>query len=58
MEAMQTLITGVTTVGEAIWGQIGTIGSTIVETPVLLFTMGFLFVGGCVGIFGRLLSRN
>ena len=25
---------------------------------LLLLTVGFLFVGGCVGIFGRLLSRG
>ena len=37
---------------------IGAIADTIVSTPLLLFTVGFLFLGGCVGIFGRLLSRN
>lgn len=35
-----------------------TLCNTIVETPFLLFTVVFLFVGGCVGIIGRLLSRN
>ena len=30
----------------------------IVGQPILLLTVGFLFVGGCVGIFGRLLSRG
>lgn len=38
--------------------QVGTIASTITETPILLMTTGFLFLGGCIGIFGRLLSRN
>lgn len=42
----------------AIWSQIIIIGTTIVETPVLLFTIGFLFAGGCVAIFGRLLRKN
>ena len=25
---------------------------------LLLLTVGFLFLGGCIGIFGRLLSRG
>lgn len=32
--------------------------STIVGNPLLLLTVGFLFIGGVVGIFGRLLSRG
>lgn len=55
---MSTLITEFGTVATAIFEQVGTICSTIVGNPLLLFTTGFLFVGGCVGIFGRLLSRN
>lgn len=58
VNAMESLISQLSQVGTAIWGQIPTIADTIVETPLLLFTVGFLFVGGCVGIFGRLLSRN
>lgn len=58
VNAMEGLISQLSQVGTAIWGQIPTIADTIVETPLLLFTVGFLFVGGCVGIFGRLLSRN
>ncbi len=34
------------------------VANTITSTPLLLFTTGFLFLGGCIGIFGRLLSRN
>lgn len=30
----------------------------IVAQPLLLLTVGFLFIGGVIGIFGRLLSRN
>ena len=41
-----------------IFSYIGSIADTIVGTPLLLFTVGFLFLGGCIGIFGRLLSRN
>lgn len=61
MEATATmaeLITQFGTVGTAIFDQVKTISTTIVGDPLLLFTTGFLFVGGCVGIFGRLLSRN
>ena len=42
----------------SIWSQITTVAATITTTPILLFTVGFLFVGGAIGIFGRLLSRN
>lgn len=55
---MSTLITSFGEVATAIFDQVGTIADTIVSTPLLLFTTGFLFLGGCVGIFGRLLSRN
>lgn len=37
---------------------IGTVASTIVSTPILLLTTGFLVLGAAVGIFGRLLSKN
>lgn len=37
---------------------VGDIAGTIVDTPLLLLTVGFLFIGGCVGIFGRFLSRG
>ncbi len=55
---MSALLTSLTTVGTEIFSTIGTICSTIVGQPILLLTVGFLFVGGCVGIFGRLLSRG
>lgn len=55
---MADLISQFGTIATAIFTQIGTVASTIVSTPLLLFTTGFLFLGGCVGIFGRLLSRN
>lgn len=55
---MSTLITDFGSIATAIFDQIGTICDTIVSNPLLLFTTGFLFLGGCVGIFGRLLSRN
>lgn len=55
---MAELLTSLGTVGTNIFTQIGVIAKTITGTPLLLMTVGFLFVGGCVGIFGRLLSRN
>lgn len=55
---MSELISDLTTVGSAVIGQQATIASTIVDTPLLLLTVGFLFIGGCIGIFGRLLSRG
>lgn len=55
MTALLTMLSGA---ASSILGQIGSIGSTIVETPVLALGLGFFFVGGVIGIFGRLLSRN
>lgn len=55
---MATLIADFATIATAIWTQVGEVATTITATPLLLFTTGFLFLGGCVGIFGRLLSRN
>lgn len=55
---MSTLLTSLGEVAGAVWEQITTVAETIVDTPLLLLTVGFLFLGGCVGIFGRLLSRN
>lgn len=56
--AMTALITQFGEVATAVFTQVTKIASTIVETPLLLFTTGILFLGGCIGIFGRLLSRN
>ena len=58
VNTMETLIADFAKVGTAIFENVGTIADTIVSTPLLLFTTGFLFIGGCVGLFGRLLSRN
>lgn len=56
--AMSGLISSFAEIATAIMSQVSTIATTIVDTPLLLFTTGFLFLGGCIGIFGRLLSRN
>lgn len=55
---MATLLTDIASVVTAIMTNVGTVATTITETPILLLTVGFLFIGGAVGIFGRLLSRN
>lgn len=39
-------------------GWVSSVASTIVGTPLLLMTTSFLIVGGAIGIFGRLLSKN
>lgn len=55
---MVELLKSIGFVASAIFSYVGTIASTITSTPLLLLTVGFLVVGGAVGIFGRLLSRN
>lgn len=56
--AMASLLADLATIVTQIMTWVGTVGSTIVSTPILLLTTGFLVLGGAVGIFGRLLSRN
>lgn len=55
---MADLISQFSAVATGIWAQVQLVCSNIVAEPLLLFTVGFLFLGGCIGIFGRLLSRN
>lgn len=55
---MATLLTDIGTVVTSVMTNVGTVATTIVSTPLLLVTTGFLFIGGVIGIFGRLLSRN
>ena len=56
--AMTAFLSLLAEIATAIWTQVGTICTTIIETPFLVFTVGFLFVGGCIGIVGRLISRR
>lgn len=58
INTMATLLADLGEVAGDVFTTIGTVCSTIVDEPLLLLTVGFLFVGGCVGIFGRLLSRG
>lgn len=45
-------------VATEVFSWVSSVATTIVSTPILLLTTGFLVVGGAVGIFGRLLSKN
>lgn len=55
---MWTLTDRLQAVAASIWSVIVTISSTIVSNPLLLFTSGFLFLGGCIALFSRLLARR
>lgn len=55
---MSTLLEDLGTVVTKVFDWVGTVATTIVSTPLLLLTTGFLVLGGAVGIFGRLLSRG
>lgn len=55
---MATLLSSLGTVATSVLDYVGDIAEVIVAQPLLLLTVGFLFIGGCIGIFGRLLSRN
>ena len=55
---MSTLLSDLASVATGIFSQVTTVATTITSTPLLLLTVGFLFVGGAIGIFGRLLSRG
>lgn len=57
-KTMSALITQLSEVGTGIIGVVPDIAQLITGEPLLLLTVGFLFFGGCIGIFGRLLSRN
>lgn len=55
---MSTLLDTLATVVTQVLTWVGSVASTIVNTPLLLLTTGFLVLGGAIGIFGRLLSKN
>lgn len=56
--AMSAFLADIATIVTQILTWVGSVGTTIVGSPMLLFTVGFLALGGAIGIFGRLLSRN
>lgn len=55
---MTGLLADLATVVTSVFGWVTTIAETITDTPLLLLCTGFLVLGGAIGIFGRLLSRN
>lgn len=55
---MAELLTNLGLVGTEVLEYVGNVCDTIVAQPLLLLTVGFLFIGGVIGIFGRLLSRG
>ena len=57
-EKLTAFVSNMSTVGDAILGEIPSVSEVIQGDPMLFFTVGFLFIGGVIGIFGRLLSRR
>ena len=55
---MGALLSSLGEVVTAVMTYVGTICTTIIGQPLLLMTTGFVLIGGCIGIFGRLLSKN
>lgn len=55
---MAELLTNLGTVVTEIVSWVGDVATIVVDTPILLVTTGFLVLGGAIGIFGRLLSKN
>lgn len=55
---MSTLLSDLALVVTQVFEWVGTVATTVTTTPILLLTTGFLVLGGAVGIFGRLLSKN
>lgn len=56
--ALAAFLADVSSIVTQIFTWVGTVTTTITGSPMLLFTVGFLAVGGAIGIFGRLLSRR
>lgn len=52
------LLSDFSAVASAVIDWVGQIAAAIVDHPLLLVTVGIFFVGGCIALFGRLLSRN
>jgi hypothetical protein len=55
---MSSLLTDLGVVVTQVFSWVTTVANTIVSTPLLLLTTGFLVLGGAIGIFGRLISRG
>lgn len=55
---MADFLSSIGTIVTQVMTWVGTAASTIVQTPLLLFSVGFFAIGGAIGILGRLLSRS
>lgn len=51
-------LSNMTTIITTLFAIIGDAIEVIMGNPFLYFTMGFLVLGGCIGIIGRLISRG
>lgn len=51
-------LSNMTTIITTLFAIIGDAIEVIMSNPFLYFTMGFLVLGGCIGIIGRLISRG
>lgn len=57
-EKLTQFLDNVGSIGDFILGEIPNVSGVIQNDPMLFVTVGFLVVGGVIGIFGRLLSRR
>lgn len=55
---METIISNITSVFTAAIGWAGTVGETIVSTPILMVFVAVPLVGLGVGLFRRLININ
>ena len=55
---METFLDNFTAPISGIWSVVTDVSNTIVSTPLLLLAFCFAFLGMCVSIFGRILSRS
>lgn len=55
---MASLLETIATIITAILAQVTAVANTITTVPLLALSLGFFFVGGVVGLIGRMLSRN
>lgn len=56
--AMTAFLGSVAEIVTQILSWIPDVTAVIIADPFLLFTVGFLAVGGAIGLIGRLLARN
>ena len=57
-EVMAAFLTTIGSVVTQIMTWLGTVCSTIVSTPLLIFYFGFFALGGTIGILGRMIRRS